>query len=84
MARTFVDSRGYRRFANSGKSVHRWVAEKKLGRPLRPKEVVHHRNRNKLDNKSKNLGVLSRQAVHTNIHEKAAKKYGARYSYCGY
>ena len=68
MAQTYVDARGYRRFANSGILVHRWVAKIKLGRPVRRPEVVHHKNRNKLDNRPSNLVVCANQAVHESFH----------------
>lgn len=51
MAKTYIDENGYRRFSDSGKLVSRWVAEKKLGRELDDEEVVHHKNRDKLDKK---------------------------------
>lgn len=68
MARTYVDEQGYRRFADSGIAVHRWVAKRKLGRLVRYPEVVHHKNRNKLDNRPSNLVVCKSQAVHEYFH----------------
>ncbi|MBI4146049.1 HNH endonuclease [Candidatus Woesearchaeota archaeon] len=64
MAKTYIDSNGYRRFANSGKLVHRWVAAKKIGRPLRSKEVVHHGFGGKLDNRLNNLWVFKNNREH--------------------
>ena len=69
MAKTYIGKKGYRRFANSKKPVHRTVARNKIGRPLRKKEVVHHKNENKLDNRRKNLKVMSRSA-HYKHHNK--------------
>jgi hypothetical protein len=57
MDSSYIDDRGYARFCNSGKLVHHLIAERKLGRKLRPWEVVHHRNRNKLDNRPINIYI---------------------------
>ena len=72
---TFVDKDGYKRFRDSGKLVHRHVAERKLGRQLRNGEVVHHKNRNKLNNRRSNLWVFKSQQKHHKVHESDKKKY---------
>ncbi len=81
--KTYIDYKGYRRFSDSDILVHRYVAEKKLGRKLKGGEVVHHINRDKLDNRSSNLWVCKNQYQHDQIHRTDAKKYGYRYSYFG-
>lgn len=43
---------------------HRLVAERMLGRPLRPQEVVDHRNRDTSDNRDENLRVFPSNAEH--------------------
>ena len=65
----YVDKNGYERFSDSGMLVSRWIAEKKLGRKLRNEEVVHHKNRNKLDNSPENLWVFKNQDEHEQAHE---------------
>ncbi len=69
MAKTYTDKKGYRRFSDSGRSVHRWSAAKKLGRPLRRSERVHHINRRKSNNKPSNLWVFKNQKAHHKAHK---------------
>ena len=73
---TYIDKKGYKRYTNSNKLVHRHVAEMMLGRKLKSSEVVHHKNRNKLDNRRSNIYVFSNQSIHHNTHKKDKKKYG--------
>jgi hypothetical protein len=82
-SKTRVNSKGYSVFKDSGKPVHRSVAELKLGRKLKTGEVVHHKNRNKLDNSFNNLSVFSSQQKHWEAHKKDAKKHGMKYSLTG-
>lgn len=51
-----------------GRHQHRVVAERMLGRPLRPGEVVHHEDRNKKNNDLTNLFVFTNNAEHVHHH----------------
>jgi hypothetical protein len=83
-AKTYKDENGYVRFKDTDIPLHRYVAEKKLGRPLRPHEVVHHKDRNKSNNSMDNLWVFPDQEAHDRAHEEDAYYYGRRASYQGF
>lgn len=72
----YIDKNGYKRFSDSNKLVHRHVAEMMQGCKLRPGEVVHHKNRNKLDNRRSNLWVFESQQKYRKIHEQDEENYG--------
>jgi len=72
----FKDKKGYKRFSDSGIPVHRYVAGRKLGRPLKKGEVVHHINRNKTDNRRDNLWVFRSQKKHDSAHRSDKKRFG--------
>ena len=78
-----MNKSGYLCFNNTNKPLHRWIAEKKLGRLLKNGEVVHHKDRNKLNNSPQNLQVFHNQQAHFRTHLIDAKKYGSKYSFSG-
>ena len=54
----------------NGKYVleHRLVMEKKIGRYLKPDEVIHHKNHDKGDNHIENLILFKNEAEHAKFH----------------
>lgn len=58
--------KGYPKYM--GKHCHRIEAEKKLGRPLFPGEVVHHIDGDKTNYTPENLMVFRNQAEHAKWH----------------
>ena len=53
---------------------HRAVVEKILGRYLKKKEVIHHINGNKHDNRLENLEVMT-VSEHNTLHAIKRKRY---------
>jgi len=53
---------------------HRLVAEKMIGRRLEPKEVVHHKNHERWDNRPENLTVYPSAAAHRVEHRTSGKR----------
>lgn len=74
--KNYFFSNGYKRYKNSGKSVHRAVVEKRLGRSLDEDEIVHHRDGNKRNNRPSNLQVCSR-SQHYWIHKRKSSGSGS-------
>ena len=60
------EGKGYEK--TYGIHTHRRVAEKILGRKLRPGETVHHKDRKKRNNSPSNLQVFSSQSEHVKYH----------------
>ena len=52
----------------------RLVAEIMIGRPLRPGEIVHHKNRIRYDDRPENLEVLPSQSVHIALHNRDIRR----------
>ena len=69
-SKTYIDNNGYYRFTDTNKLVHRWVAEKSIGRKLKPNEIIHHKDGNKRNNSINNLVIFSSQEQHESLHMK--------------
>ena len=69
-------SRGYKiiRIFKDGHSrefrEHRLIVEKKIGRKLRPKEIVHHIDGDRSNNHINNLMLFKNNAQHIKFHTK--------------
>ncbi len=65
------EGKGYTKYYS--RLAHRVIAEKKIGRPLKPEEVVHHLDFNKRNNHPDNLMILPSKADHSRYHAKLKK-----------
>lgn len=82
----FLDTRGYILIQNKNHPSavagyirkHRLIMEKHIGRYLLPKEIVHHINGIKTDNRIKNLILFKSQSEHIIWHKNKATHWGHR------
>ena len=72
MGNKYIDQKGYPRWKDSGRLVHRTVAANKVGGRLFSNVVVHHIDGNKMNFRKDNLWVMSRSA-HARLHANQRK-----------
>lgn len=69
--KTFGDkNQKYNILHKNGKNIkeHRYIVEQFIGKKLCEKEIIHHINGDKKDNRIENLYICSDRAEHTKIH----------------
>jgi len=72
----YRDRWGNIRYRDSHKTVAVAKMEKFFGHKLRKGSVVHHKNRDKSDNRLSNLWVFKSQEEHDRIHRRDKKRFG--------
>ena len=75
-SRVYKDKWGNIKYRDSEKTVARARVEKAFGHKLRKGSVVHHKNRNKSDNRLSNLWVFESQEEHDRIHRTDKRRFG--------
>lgn len=75
-AETYKDKWGNVKYRRSRKSVARAVMERLFGHKLQKGSVVHHKNRDKSDNRLPNLWVFRNQKEHDRTHRKDKRRTG--------
>ena len=70
------DKWGNIRYRDSRKTLAVAKMEKFFGHKLRKGSVVHHKNRNKSDNRLSNLWVFKSQEEHDRTHRKDKRRFG--------
>ncbi len=73
-SKTYKDRKGYVKFKGSNRSLQRHVKSKQIGRKLRKEEVVHHKSKNRSDNRMSNLKLYKNQSEH--MKKEHSKKKG--------
>ena len=74
MAKVYTDKKGYKRYADSDKLVHREVWEKSRGMKLKEGAVVHHKDGDKGNFRSGNLWAYKDQSTHMKEEHSKKKK----------
>ena len=72
----YRDRWGNLRYRDSHKTAAVARMEKFFGHKLRKGSVVHHKDRNKSDNRPSNLWVFKIQEEHDRIHRRDKKRFG--------
>ena len=72
----YKDRWGNLKYRDSNKPRARAVMEKLFGHRLSKGSVVHHKNRNKTDNRPSNLWVFGSQKAHDKAHRRDKKRFG--------
>jgi len=77
----FIDGYRAKVFEDEIFWLHRYIAEKALGKKLPAGAEVHHYNGNRYDNRSFNLVICPSKEYHELLHERAKKVFGTENSY---
>lgn len=66
---SLLDGKGYKLVSGNSKiRVHRKVMEEHIQRPIKKREVVHHWDKIKTNNKLTNLCLMRSQSAHKRLH----------------